>query len=159
MPGKRGQGGAKAKSKGIAKHKSKAADKTVLWRHDGIVASRFRTATSDDESYAQRLLFDYKVSVQIHGRFAEQHALESISLHDMVLGDLSQADKNMHVAAMSDFMKSLLLTAPSAAAMQEKLESSGEDPLGALGTTALAARDRTYGAHAVLARVSKQGRG
>lgn len=77
-------------------------------------------------------MFDYKVSVEMHGRFVEQSALDSISLHDMVVGDIPAADKNMHVGALSDFMKTLLVTTPSAEAMQEKLESSGEDPLGAL---------------------------
>ena len=157
MTEKRSQDSAKNKNKGIAKPKSMAQGRTRAWRHDGIVASRFRAENSDVESSAQRLMFDYKVSVQMHGRFVEQSALDSISLHDMVAGDLPDADKNMYVGALSDFMKTLLVTTPSAAARQEKLENSEEDPLGALGAAALAARNRTYGAHAVLVRVRAQG--
>jgi hypothetical protein len=158
MPATRSQASAKKKRKGSAKPKGMAQGNTRAWRHDGIVASRFRAATSDAESYAQRLMFDYKVSVEVHGRFAEQSDLDSISLHDMVAGDLAAADKNMHVGALSDFMKTLLVTTPSAEAMQEMLESSGEDPLGALSAAATGARKRAYGAHAVLARISAQAR-
>jgi hypothetical protein len=78
--------------------------------------------------------------------------LDTISLHDIVAGDLCDADKNMHVGALSDFMKTLLLTTPSAPAMQDKLESTGEDPLGPLTAHAMTARNRVYGAHAVMAR-------
>ena len=158
MPATRSQASAKKKRKGSAKPKGMAQGNTRAWRHDGIVASRFRAATSDAESYAQRLMFDYKVSVEVHGRFAEQSDLDSISLHDMVAGDLAAADKNMHVGALSDFMKTLLVTTPSAEAMQEKLESSGEDPLGALSAAVTGARNRAYAAHAVLARISAQAR-
>ena len=88
MPAKRSQGSATKKRKGSAKHKGMAQGNMRAWRHDGIVASRFTAANSDAESYAQRLMFDYKVSVEMHGRFVEQSALDSISLHDMVVGDI-----------------------------------------------------------------------
>jgi hypothetical protein len=122
-------------------------NKTFMWRHDGVVSARFRAAESAAESFPERLVFDYKVSFDVHGKFVDQPATDCISLHDMVLGDLSQEDKDVHVAAVSNYMKDLLLTTPSARAMQEKLESTGLDPLGALSTVDIDARNRIYRRH------------
>ena len=97
--------------------------------------------------HPERLVFDYKVSFDVHGKFVDQPATDCILLHDMVLGDLSQEDKDVHVAAVSNYMKDLLLTTPSARAMQEKLESTGLDPLGALSTVDIDARNRIYRLH------------
>ena len=141
----------KPKGKGIAKQNMKGTGPTYNWRHDGIVASRFCNAKHDSESFAKRLVFDYKVSLLRQERFMPMPGVESISLHDIVAGDLSQDDLNMHVGALSEFMKTLLLTAPSAAAMEQRLESTGIDPLGTLHASAHSARNMVYGRHAVLA--------
>ena len=66
-----------------------------------------------------------------------------ISLHDMVAGDLNEHDRNMHAAALSDFMKMLLLQTPSASNMRELMESGG-DPLGRLSAAEMRARQQIY---------------
>ena len=121
--------------------------KTYMWRHDGIVGARFCAAGTPAQTVGERLVFDYKVSIRSHGNFVKQPVPESISLHEMVVSDLSAKDKAMHVAAVSDFMKHLLLTTPSPLAMEQKLESTGLDPIGALKPDAVAARTRIYGRH------------
>jgi hypothetical protein len=134
------------KSKKGAVHKDKTA-KTFMWRHDGITSARFRAAGTAAETVGERLVFDYKVSMKVHGNFVAQPATDCISLHDMVVGDLSREDKAMHVAAVSDFMKHLLLTTPSLQAMEEKLESTGLDPFGVMSVDAVLERNRIYGKH------------
>ena len=141
----------KPKGKGIAKQNMKGTGPTYNWRHDGIVASRFCNANHETDSFAKRLMFDYKVSLLRQERFMPKPGVESISLHDIVAGDFSAEDLDMHVGALSDFMKTLLLATPSAAAMQQKLENTGIDPLGPLHASAESHRNRVYGRHAVLA--------
>ena len=93
----------------------------VLCLHVSVLP---RVLQSPSASFPERLVFDYKVSFDVHGKFVDQPATDCISLHDMVLGDLSQEDKDVHVAAVSNYMKDLLLSTQSARAMQEKLEST-----------------------------------
>ena len=120
---------------------------TYRWRHEGVVRARFCAAATPAQTVGERLVFDYKVSMRLRNTFVEQPETESISLHEMVVGDLSPEDKAMHVGALSDFMKTLLLTTPSAAAMQTTLESTGLDPLGALTGVAVDERTHIYSKH------------
>ena len=136
--------GAAPPARGSAAKRSKsAAEKKYEWRHDGIVACRYREG-GPGESSAQRLMFDYDVSFKMHGKYVEQDEVYTISLHDMVTGDMEDEDKAMHVASLSDFMKHLLLTVPTEQGMYDLLESSGIDPMGPLSTEARAARDKIY---------------
>ena len=121
--------------------------KTYLWRHEGILRARFCAAATPAQTVGERLVFDYKVSLRSHNNFVEQPETETISLHEMVVGDLSTEDKAMHVGALSDFMKTLLLTTPCAEAMERTLESTGLDPLGALTGVAVAERTHIYSKH------------
>ena len=132
------------KRKPAAKRRTKGAGQNGVWRHDGFHSSRFRAAKHDAETHAERLMFHYKVSLKMHGHFKVRAGDHSISLHDIVTGDHDQATKNMYAGALSDFMKCLLLTTPSAAAMEETLESTGLDPQGPLD----AAQDRGVWQHA-----------
>lgn len=133
------------KRKPAAKRRTKGAGQNGVWRHDGFHSSRFRAAKHDAETHAERLMFHYKVSLKMHGHFKVRAGDHSISLHDIVTGDHDQATKNMYAGALSDFMKCLLLTTPSAAAMEETLESTGLDPLGPLDADALQSRNKVYG--------------
>ena len=136
---------AAAKKKRASKERStKPALREYKWRHDGIVASKFRSATSADEPFAHRLVFEYKMSLKIDDEYVQQPGVETISLHEIVAGELGLADNNMHVAALSDFMKGLFLTAPTAAGMLEKLESTGLDPIARPDALALMKRTLVY---------------
>ena len=81
----------------------------------------------------------------MHGHFKVRAGDHIISLYDIVTGDHDKATKNMYAGALSDFMKCLLLTTPSAAAMEETLESTGLDPVGPLDADALQSRNKVYG--------------
>jgi hypothetical protein len=51
-----------------------------------VLYVRVRESAFAAESFAEPLVFDYKVSLYAHGKFVGQPATYCISLHDMVLG-------------------------------------------------------------------------
>ena len=114
-----------------------AGPKNVPARKDGgAVASPGKTVAED-------LQFVYKAAWQTPNGVQGNSSEHTISLHDMVAGDMNEHDRNMHAAALSDFMKMLLLKTPSASNMRTLLESGG-DPLGRLGATEMRARQQIY---------------
>ena len=130
-------------SKSARKRKKLLKNETYMWRHDGIVRSHFAAAAADG-SFAKRLIFDYEVSYKIRGTYTLQDKTQSISLHEMVTGEMTNEEKNMHVAALSEFMKELLLTTPTEKDMTDLLESSQVDPMGPMNAAAHAARTEIY---------------
>ena len=114
-----------------------AGPKTVPQRQDG------GTATTAGHTVAQDLQFVYKAAWPKKNGDLGNTSEHIISLHDMVAGDLNEHDRNMHAAALSDFMKMLLLQTPSASNMRELMESGG-DPLGRLSAAEMRARQQIY---------------
>ena len=130
----RSSNGASAADKARSSKKSKAkprgpADK-VRWAHHGISNSTF-SPQPQHASVAESLMFEYDASFKVHNQMGPR-VTSKISLHDIVNGDMPIAEKNMHVRALSDFMKTLLLCTPSADNMHELIESTGIDPMGSM---------------------------
>ena len=146
----RSSNGASAADKARSSKKSKAkprgpADK-VRWAHHGISNSTF-SPQPQHASVAESLMFEYDASFKVHNQMGPR-VTSKISLHDIVNGDMPIAEKNMHVRALSDFMKTLLLCTPSADNMHELIESTGIDPMGPLTEKQHAERQDIYRQHA-----------
>ena len=145
----RSSNGASAAEKATSRRKSKVKPKglhgKVPWQHHGFSRSMF-CPKPEHESVAESLIFEYDASFKFHNQIGPR-VTDTVSLHDIVNGDMPLSEKNMHTRALSDFMKVLLLRTPSADSMEELLESSGTDPMGPLNEKQRAERQEIYKQH------------
>ena len=117
----------------------------LAWQHDGMVKSFFAPQTEMNQTDAQRLMFSWK-KTELENIFGDEIAettTHSVSLHDIVCG-LDANTNAMHVRALSDWMKMLLLTAPSEANMRTLLESQGDPHLTPLSPKQHSERQKIY---------------
>ena len=94
---------------------------------------------------SQRLIFSWK-NTEVENIFGDEIAettTHTVSLHDIVCGPDANT-KAMHVRALSDWMKMLLLTAPSEANMRTLLESQGDPHLTPLSPKQHSERQKIY---------------
>ena len=110
-----------------------------------MVKSFFVPQTEMNQTDAQRFMFSWKKTEleNIFGDDITETTTHTVSLHDIVSGpDVST--KAMHVRALSDWMKMMLLTAPSEANMRTLLENQGDPHLTPLSPKQLRERQKIY---------------
>ena len=118
------------------------------WVHGGFIRSVYdNSPESQGKSVAERLKFDYNISYEINKKMVPAPP-ERISLHDIVAGNCHMDERDLHAAALSDFLKYLLLQTPTGEKMHELIESSGVDPVRPLAPHDRDEREKIYEQHA-----------
>ena len=87
----------------------------------------------------QSLMFEYDATFKVQNQMGPRVTSN---------GEMPIVPKNMHVRALSDFMKTLLLCTPSEDNTHEMIESGGIDPMGPLTEKHRAERQEIYKQHA-----------
>jgi hypothetical protein len=95
-----------------------------------MVKSFFAPQAEMNQTDAHRLMFSWKKTEleNIFGNEISEITTHTVSLHDIICGPDANT-KDMHVRAFSDWMKMLLLTAPSETNLRTLLESQGDSHL------------------------------
>ena len=117
----------------------------LAWQHDAMVKSFFAPQTEMNQTDAQRLMFSWK-RTELENIFGDEIAettTHTVSLHNIVCGPDANTNA-MHVRALSDWMKMLLLTAPSETNMRTLLESQGDPHLTPLSPKQQSERQKIY---------------
>ena len=119
--------------------------RALAWQHDAMVKSFFAPQTEMNQTDAQRLMFSWKRTEleNIFGDDIAETTTHTVSLHDIVCGPDANTNA-MHVRALSDWMKMLLLTAPSETNMRTLLESQGDPHLTPLSPKQQSERQKIY---------------
>jgi hypothetical protein len=98
-----------------------------------------------NQTDAQRLMFSWKKTAleNIFGDEITETTTHTVSLHDIVSGPDANTNA-MHVRALSDWMKMLLITAPSETNMRTLRESQGDPHLTSLSPKQHSERQKIY---------------
>jgi hypothetical protein len=112
-----------------------------------MVKSFFAPQTEMNQMDAQRLMFKLKETKleNVFGDKIEETTTHAVSLQNNVCSEDTNA---IHVRALPDWMKMLLLTAPSEANMRTLLEGQGDPHLNGLSPFQHKERQRIYSDYA-----------
>ena len=117
----------------------------LAWQHDGMVKSFFAPQTEMNQTDTHHLIFSWK-KTELEKNFGDEiteTTTHTVSLHDIVSGP-DDGTKVMHVRALSDWMKMLLLTVPSETNMHTLFEFQGDPHLTPLSPKHHRERQKIY---------------